>query len=39
MAQTVAAPGIATPGITRRFAGVVGDLWKDKAGYFGLLVM
>ena len=39
MAQTVAAPGIGTPGITRRFAGVVGELWKDKAGFFGLLVM
>jgi peptide/nickel transport system permease protein len=39
MAQTVAAPGIATPGISRRFASVVGELWKDKAGFFGLIVM
>ncbi|HJU81224.1 MAG TPA: ABC transporter permease [Acidimicrobiia bacterium] len=30
---------MATPGISRRFASVVGELWKDKAGFFGLIVM
>lgn len=39
MAQTVAAPGVATPSITRRFARVVGELWQDKAGFFGVLVV
>lgn len=39
MASTIAAPGVVTPSITRRFARVLGELWQDKAGLFGLLVV
>ncbi|MGQ0848568.1 MAG: ABC transporter permease [Actinomycetota bacterium] len=39
MAQSITAPAIAAPTVTRRFARVVGELWQDKAGFFGLLVM
>lgn len=39
MAETVAAPGVATPSISRRAAKVLGEMWQDKAGFFGLLVM
>lgn len=39
MAQAVAAPAPATPTLPRRIAGVIGEMWQDKAGFFGLFVM
>lgn len=39
MAQSVTTRGAVGPSVTGRMARVVGELWQDKAGLFGLLVV
>lgn len=39
MTEPIAVPGLPSGRMTTRMAGAIGELWQDKAGFFGLLVM